>query len=272
MNESAPSLDDLALFLLVAQHGSLTAAARLSGTPLPTLSRRMTALEAQTGRPLFLRGRAGYALTGEGRALAVEVADLSALRRRVDRFLDSDTGPRRVRITAGFWTSRFLAQALAPDPTGRWVPEFLPSNAAIDLARREADIGIRNRAPDHPWLARQRARPILYAVYGLPGAPDRFVTLPASADKPPSQRWVHDHHADRILTTASDSRLCLDLALNGFGRIVLPCFAGDTEPGLDRLSEPIDALTHDEWLVSHHEARHDPPIRAALDALAQVLC
>lgn len=268
MNETMPGFDDLALFLLVVEGGSLAEAARVSGVPLPTLSRRMTRLERDTGRALFVRGKAGYAPTGDGRALAAEVAELAALRRRLRRWKEADPGPRRVRITAGFWTSRFLARHLPA--ASDWVPEFLPSNAPLDLARREADIGIRNRAPDHPWLARQRARRIDYAVYGLPDAPEGFVTLPRDAGLTPSQRWVHDHHADRIVTTATDTRLCLDLALRGLGRVVLPCFVGDGEY-LHRFDHRLAELGHDEWIVSHHEARHDPPIRAALDAVAALL-
>ncbi|WP_240705118.1 LysR family transcriptional regulator [Pacificoceanicola onchidii] len=265
------SLDDLALLLLVAEGGSLTEAAKASGVPLPTLSRRMGKLETASGKVLFLRGRAGYALSDEGRALAREVADLAAIRRKVSRWQTAETGPRRVRITAGFWTSRLLANTLKPDPDKGWLPEFVPSNAPLDLARREADIGIRNKPADHPWLARQRIRRIDYAVYGQPGSAEQYVTLPDDVPLPPSQRWVHQHHATRIATTARDTRLCLDLALSGFGRIVLPTFVGRTERGLTQLEGPIDGLSHDEWLVSHNEARNDPPIRAALDAVNSVL-
>ena len=53
--------------------------------------------------------------------------------------------------------------------------------------------------------------------------------------------------------------------------MVLPWFIGATADGVQRVSQPIDALGHEEWLVAHHEARHDPPVRAALDALAALL-
>ena len=55
------------------------------------------------------------------------------------------------------------------------------------------------------------------------------------------------------------------------GRIVLPTFSGEGEPGLVRVSEPIAELAHEEWLVSHHDARHDPPVRQALDAVHRLL-
>lgn len=73
------------------------------------------------------------------------------------------------------------------------------------------------------------------------------------------------------MTRANDGRIALDLALAGIARIVLPRFAGDVQPGLQCLSDPIGALTHEEWLVSHHDGRHDPPVRAALDAVLAIL-
>jgi len=267
MNET-PSLDDLALFAAVARAGSLSAAARDVSMPLPTLSRRMARLEQQTGRALFLRGKAGYALTAQGRALAAELSPLTDLSHRLARWQDRGRGPQPVRITAGLWTSRHLARTLAPGPGAGWVPAFLPSDAPLDLARREADIGLRNRPPDHPWLARQRLRRVDFAIYGVHGAPPGFITLPETVPLTPSQRWVHLHHGGDIATTATDPRLCLDLALAGAGRMVLPVFVGGQEPGLTPLSDPIPDLAHDAWLVSHHDARHDPPIRAALTAIA----
>ncbi|MBN9886826.1 LysR family transcriptional regulator [Salipiger abyssi] len=271
MNESRINLDDLSLFLEIAATGSLTGAAERCGVPLPTLSRRMARFERSTGRTLFLRGKAGYALTAEGRALASEASELHEIRARLSRWVDAGRGPAPVRITAGFWTSRFLAMSLDPVRNPLWLPAFVPSNAVLDLARREADIGIRNRPPDSPRLARRRLRRVDHAIYGIGPQVTGYVTLPKGPGLAASQRWLHETHGDEIATTASDPRLCLDLALAGFGRVVLPCFIGDAEPRLARLSEPIAALAHDEWLVSHHEARHDPPIRAALDAIAAAL-
>ncbi|PYG33260.1 LysR family transcriptional regulator [Pelagimonas varians] len=271
MNESLPSFTDLALFLEVADCGSLTAASKRTNVPLPTLSRRMTSLERETGRALFRRGKSGYRVTADGEALAEQLAGLRVMRRSVDRWMQQGAGPAPVRITAGIWTSRHLARTLTYAANVSWVPIFLPSDALLDLPRRAADIGLRNAPPEHPWLARQKLRRIDYAIYAVGPQISGFVGLPNAAGLTASQRWLHNHHGDDVRVTAANPRLCLDLALNGFGKIVLPCFAGDAEPELTRQSDLIAGLSHDEWLVSHHQARNDPAIRDAITALQAAL-
>lgn len=271
--KTTPSLDDIALFLAVADAGTLAGAAKRSGASLPTLSRRMTELERQLGQQLFQRGAQRYGLTAEGRQLAEEMRGLREVSARLGRWRQGAAWPVRVRITAGLWTSRFLARGLAGvwSPEAPWLPEFTASNADLDIARRAADIGVRNRRPEQPWLAGRRTRRLAYAAYGRDAQVQGYVTLPPGAATTPSERWLRETHPDEIVTHASDARLALDMALAGVARIVMPCFAGDTEPGLLRLSDPIETLCHEEWLVAHHEARHDPPVRAALEACHALL-
>ena len=267
------SLDDLELFVAVADAGGLGGAARATGTSAPTLSRRMAELERRAEARLFERGPRGYALTSEGRALLEEAEGLRAVAARLARWGSGTRSAPRVRITAGSWTARRLARGIGAvwAPGAGWMPEFLASNATVDIARREADIGIRNRRPEQPWLAGRRTGEIAYAIYAASPEAVGYVALAEGIATTPSQRWLIANHAGEIVTTASDARLILDLALAGVGRIVLPTFAGEGEPRLVRISEPIAELTHEEWLVSHHDARHDPPVRQALDAVHRLL-
>lgn len=266
-------LDDLALFLAVADAGGLAGAARRTGASLPTLSRRMAELERRTGRHLFERGRHGYRLTAEGRGLLQEAAGLREIAARLERWQAAGAARPRVRITAGTWTTRFLARALREiwSDDADWVPEFLASNAVVDLARREADIGIRSRRPEQPWLAGRRTGEIEYAVYAVDVGVQGYVALSEEVPSTPSNHWLRRMHPDRISTTASNGLVALELALAGLGRIVMPCFAGRREPGLVQLDGPIAELTHAEWLVAHHDARHDPPVRRALDRVHRLL-
>lgn len=264
------SLDDLSLFLAVCAAGGLADAVEGTGQSAPTLSRKMTALERQTGRRLFVRGNKGYALTAEGRALRDEAEALSDIRRRLSGW-SGGRGPVRVRITAGAFTSCWLAANLGRFWTqgDGWVPEFLSSNAVLDIARREADIGFRNRRPDQNWLAGRRMRRIEFAEYASSDRVTGYVTLSKNVASAPSPRWVWANRESQIVTTVSDARLAMDMARQGIARAVLPTFAGDKEPDLIRVSDVIADLAHDEWLVTHHEARHDPPVRKAIDAITR---
>lgn len=267
MNETPVSLDDLEVFAIVAQSASLSAAHRATRIPLPTLSRRMASLERSLGRTLFQRGPNGYALTADGRSLANELVGLTDTRHRVARWQASQSARLSVRITAGFWTSRCLAQALLPKANRIWQPRFVPANTRLDMARREADVGIRNAPPDHAWLARQQLSSVQFAIYGMHGV-SGFVASQADV---PSQIWLYEHFSDDIRATANDPRLCLDLAEAGHGQIVLPTFVGDRLTTLARRSEPIAELQHESWLVAHQDGRHDPPVRAAIDEIVALL-
>ncbi|SFE66143.1 LysR family transcriptional regulator [Roseivivax sediminis] len=260
------SLDALRLFLAVADAGRLEPAARATGVSAPTLSRRMAALERQLGARLFERGAQGYRLTAHGRDLAEQAADLRGFATRLDRFAAAEAVPR-VRITAGLWTSRLLARHLPAKRAG-WVPEMLASNAQVDIARREADIGVRNRRPDQPWLAGRVTATIRYAVFAVHDGIEGYIALPRGAATAPSERWLRETHAGAITTTASDMGLAREMARAGIGRVVLPIFAAG---GLVQIGAEIDALAHEEWLVAHHDARHDPPVRAALETVAAIL-
>ena len=265
--------DDLACFCVVARTANLTHAGRETGLSAATLGRRMKALEAQLGRRLFRHGTEGYTPTSEGRALLARASRMEAAAADITQWQTETKGPVRVRLSAGSWTSLYLADHLHGfwQPGAVWLPEFVFCNQDMDIARRDVDIGIRNRRPAQPWLAGRKTRQVTYAAYGRDGQTTGWIGANQDAIVTPSLAWVAHEHGGEIVTGVNDPRLGLSLAQQGVGRIVLPCFAGDIMPGLRRLSPPIAALEHEEWLVSHQDTRHDPPIRAALDAIAAFL-
>jgi len=218
--KSSISMDDLSLFIAVADAGGLSGAVRATGVSAPTLSRRMIALEARLGRHLFSRGARGYALSSDGRALLDKVGALRSLKADLAGWEDAPR-PLRVRITAGFWTSQVLARNIAAfwEPRATWVPEFVTTNTAIDIARRAADIGIRNRRPTQSWLAARQLNQVCYAAFARDAQVAGWIAAPDDTQLSASQTWIHEHHADDIVTTCSDPRMALDLALSGVGKV-----------------------------------------------------
>ena len=264
-----PGWDDLAYFAAVVRAGGIMRAARDVGASPATLSRRMRAFEARLGRRLFRHGREGYAPTEDGLALARRTRAMEAAAVDIAHWRAAAAGPVPVRISAGTWTALDLARNLRAywTPDAPWVPEFVHCDLRMDLARREIDVGIRNARPDQPWLAGRRTRTVAFAAYGLSEGVAGWIGPTRDADVTPSGRWVLEHHRAAVVTTANTPRLAAEMARAGVGRVVLPTFVGDAMAPLRRLGEPIEALTSEEWLVSHQDARREPAIRAALDAV-----
>jgi DNA-binding transcriptional LysR family regulator len=68
-------LDHLKTFMAIYRHGTLTDAATALHISQPAVSQQLKALEAEIGRPLFIRGARGVTPTPIAHALANEVAE-----------------------------------------------------------------------------------------------------------------------------------------------------------------------------------------------------
>ncbi len=271
--KTGPDWTDLSYFGAIARAGGLARAATALGVSAATLSRRMKVFEASLGRRLFLHGAEGYTLTADGAALAQHTRNMEDAAHQITVWRDACDGPARVRISAGTWTALDLAEQLNSywSPKALWMPEFIHCDLDLDIARREVDIGIRNRRPDQPWAARQQIGWVDYAVYGAGAQVQGWIGPSFGTPATPSVRWVEALHGDRVVTRANTPHLMAALARAGVGRIVMPMFMGERSVGLMRLSDPIAELRSEQWLMSHHDARNTPPTRMALDAISAYL-
>lgn len=268
---------DLNLFLAVARGGGLAGAVAETGLSPATLGRRMTTLERDLEQRLFVRGARGYGLTEAGRSLLERAMAMDGVATDIARWRDGLAPLRRVRISAGTWTAQLMADNLGRywSPDDPWVPEFLAADARLDIARREADIGVRNRRPDTPWLAGRQVGSVTYAAYRATAVPDpdhpAWIGVAGDHVLTPTARWTAEHHGRDIVATVNDPRLALSLARQGVGRMVLPCFVGESFGDLTRCTDILADLTSPQWLVMHQDDRHRPPIRSAIEALAAFL-
>lgn len=268
--QETPQWDDYAYFGAIARTGGLQRAADELGVSAATLSRRMRAFEVRIGRRLFHHGADGYSLTPDGAALMAQTDRMEAVARDIRQWTDRADGPVCVRISAGTWTVYDLARNIGSywDAQANWLPEFVSSEAELDIARREIDIGIRGARPTQAWLAGQPVARIQFAAYACDPDVTGWIGPAHGAPDVASNRWIMRQHADAIVTKANSSLLRAELARAGIGRIVLPTFIGDDLDGLVRVSDPIEELASTQWLISHQDGRHEPAVRAALNALA----
>jgi DNA-binding transcriptional LysR family regulator len=102
----------LRTFALVAELGSLRAAAGALGVSEPAVSASMAALRADLGDPLFRRTATGIALTPGGRALAGRARELVRLADRTRREVGSATSSGRLRVLATAACAEHVAGAV----------------------------------------------------------------------------------------------------------------------------------------------------------------
>lgn len=264
MNEMNSDWNDLKFFLAVARNSGLSGAARQTGMSAATLGRRMQALEQATGIEIFRRHARGYDLTEQGEAFLARVAALDA---EVRPLFDRKNSHARtlVKLSGGHWTLHALAQHIpvinkaASDAKLR----LISATDHMKINHREAVIGIRNQRPENTGLACRRVGTVAFAGYATNDAIEGWIRVTSKA---PSARWLADQTDMDIVMEANAPRLARDLALQGVGRVVLPCFIGEHTPGLVRVYPRIAELDHEQWLVSHDEDRFIPAVRKVLDA------
>jgi DNA-binding transcriptional LysR family regulator len=132
----------LRTFALVAELGSLRAAAAALGVSEPAVSAAVSALRTDLGDPLFRRTGTGIALTPGGRALAARARELVRLAERTRREVAHATSTGRLRALATAACAEHVADAVVGAFTRR-VPR-----AAVDLVVGSSDCAASALAED----------------------------------------------------------------------------------------------------------------------------
>jgi DNA-binding transcriptional LysR family regulator len=263
--------DDLRIFIHVARGGGLSAAATDLHISPATAGRRMLALEEAVARPLFTRKQSGYELTRDGRTLLAKALAMEAGARPIADWLEAEGQRSVVRISAGTWTANFFAANISRI----WTPEnpfriaFKTTEARLDIAHREVDIGIRNREPESGNLASRKTGEVAYAPFRARNHPtpgrEPWVAITPEDAITNTAKWVNSQDGAPIAAWANTPRTLYDLIRAGVGKSVLPCFAGDRDPLLERAGDPIPELREGQWIVMHNDDRHRPDIRAVIE-------
>jgi DNA-binding transcriptional LysR family regulator len=190
------TFSQLRTFALVAELGSLRAAATALGVSEPAVSAAVSALRTDLGDPLFRRTGTGILLTPGGRALAVRARELVRLAERTRREVAHATSTGRLRVLATAACAEQVAGAVVAAFTRRVTRVHVDLTvgttdcAAVALAEDDADIvlGVRPVATaveldSVPFLRWSR---IVVAAPGHPRAGGRPLRLAELADA----RWL----------------------------------------------------------------------------------
>lgn len=278
-------------FLITAEEGSLSAAARVLGAAQPTLGRQVSAFEEELGIVLFQRVGRGLALTDAGLELLDHVRAMGDAANRVSLTAlgQSQSIEGIVRISASeVYAAHLLPPIIARlrrDQPGIEI-EIVASHSTSDLRRREADIAIRNFQPTEPDLVARKIRDVPAQLYATPEYLNRIGNPKLPFDL---------RNAEFINITSGDAfmhglnRMGLDLTKanfpimtenylvmweyvkRGLGIGVLDAHIGDAEPTVMRVLPDLEPLMFPIWLVAHREISTSLRIRTVFDLLASEL-
>jgi len=284
--ETLPAWDDLRVLLAVHRNRSFLSAGRALGLSTSTTSRRIDALEAALGRKLVSRSRAGTELEPDALHLVRLAEDLEHGLDVARRDATSTAGTIKVSVPEG--AVREAAEALLafrrehPDTD----IELMGENSLADVAKREADIGIRLGKTTSSVLVEKHLVTLRFGLFAsadyvrrnLPSPRLKrsdvgrhpFIGLETRWRNLPHERWVTSLGATRFPFRSSSMFGILEAVRQGVGIAALIEQVGRKE-GLVRLDIDSAGPTQPMYLVYHRELRKVPRIRAAVAALEAYL-
>ena len=280
-----PAWDDLRLLLEVHRRGSFLAAGQQLGISTATVARRVGQLERVLGRKLVQRSSQGTRIDNDGAALVALAEDLE---RSIAAFQRDGLGPSahagvvRVSIPDGFMP----AAVEAIERVRREHPEtFIEVSAEarfVDLAAREADIGVRGARSSSAVLLERSIGEVHAGIFASEAylerrLPKRFLAqedwgsqdfITGDAPHGPTE-WLRTRGAVHFPLRVSSFEGRLDAAERGLGLVVAGASVGASRRLVRvRLETPLPAQPF--YLVMHQDLRAVPRVRAVAEALLKV--
>ena len=278
-------------FLVTAQEGSLSGAARALDMSQPTLGRQVAALEKELGVILFERVGYKFMLTPNGLALLEHVQVMADAASKVS--LAASGQSQSVEGTVCISASEVHAVFLLPPIIAklrRLAPkiriEIVATSKVSDLRQREADIAIRNFRPTQLELISKKVKDSVAHFY----ASNAYIESLGSAvdlDRLNKADFISFDPSGRLITRLNAMGLKLtkdnfpistesylthwELVKQGLGIGIMPEEIGDAEPKVARVSVDIDSIAFPIWLTTHRELNTSRKVRMVFDLLAQEL-
>ena len=284
--------DKIRIFFTVAEAGSFTRAGEELNLSQSAVSRQISALERELKAPLFHRHARGLILTEQGDLLARAARDmkmrLETTRARLVETSERPSGELKVTATVGLgsiWLAQRVAEFLDLYPEVR--VEMILTNEELDLAMREADVGIRLRRPEQPDLIQRRLFTLHFHAFASSdylkrfGEPRRLEDLDEhrlvafGGDQPSYLTAVHwlatagrPPDEPRAYHCVVNNITALKLAVEtGVGIGVLPAYAVDGSSRLVQVLREIEMPALDSYLVYAEEMRSVARVQAFRDFL-----
>ncbi|MEW9918181.1 LysR family transcriptional regulator [Marimonas sp. MJW-29] len=276
--------NDLKYFLCLHRAGNLAAAGRRLGVSDTTVARRIRALEAALGVPLFLRsGQGRHVLTPAGQNALARAEAIEREGAGLAEALGADGGGVAGTVTVSavpLLCHHVLLPALpmlqARHP--QVVLEIVPEARNLDLSKREADLALRFSRPASGGL-RVRARKlgtVEFGVFAVAGGADLpWIAYADTAASLPQARWTSSalsRAGGAAPLRVTDAETALGAAALGLGKAVLPTKVAERDGRLVRVEGRWHAPLpqRDVWLLSHVDQAERRAIGAVKAWLSEI--
>ncbi len=276
--------ENLRHFIAVARSGTLSGAARALKVDHATVSRRLTALEAELDVALVERLPRFCRLTAIGQQVFDQSVAMENAADGIARIAQAAHRPLVGKVTLSappVLTMHLLTQHLAHFRS--LYPDIRLSLAAqaqqVSLSRREADVALRLVRPDETGSVARKLGVMAFGLYASRDyvhrdEPDRwqFIAFDESFGDMPQQKWLLGIAGARpVACELNDIGGHLIAARTGAGVAGLPCFLGDADPDLVRIAEDVPPFCRDIWLLVHRDLRKAPSVRAVMDFVVALI-
>jgi DNA-binding transcriptional LysR family regulator len=185
-------LNNILIFVKVAQFESITRAARSLGMPMSTVSRRLSVLESELGVSLLKRTTRRTTLTAQGRDYFRQCQEPLALLEQAERVLTQaqqrPEGLLRITVPVILAQEPFLdfTSAFLKAHSGIQIDLFI-TNLYLDLVAENVDVAIRfGELQDSSIIAKRLGKSVRYVV----AAPEYLKGRPLPSD--PGDLKLHD--------------------------------------------------------------------------------
>ena len=283
-SQSTPTWDDLRVLLALHRHRSFLAAGKALGVSTSTTARRIDALEAALGRPLVHRSSSGTTVEPDALeliALAEELEmGLQAMRR--DERSEDLSGTVRVSMGEGFVRPVTQVLSVLRRKHPALALEVISETRMADLARREADIGIRKARSSSPVLVERAVGRLSFGLYASASYLERrlrggritqgdfsrhdFVGY-ESAPRGGQMAWLMGHGAKRFAFKTNSDFALQEAMQQGLGIGLLADAQARSEPALVRLAFDGELPSAPIFLVFHKELRRVPRMKLVVQTL-----
>lgn len=283
--------NQLRAFLVTAEEGSLSAAAKALKLTQPTLSRQVSGLEDALGVTLFERAGRVLVLTEAGDLLLDHARQMGEAANAVSLAASgqAEAIEGKVSITATDMASTYLLppiiKRLSETAPGISI-EVIASNEVQNLQRREADIALRNAAPSEPELITRRLRSNNAFFAAKPSYLEQFGPVETVEDLNRAT-WIGYTDPARMAEFmarvglsvppenvryfSENSLVVWEMFRQGLGVCILIDGLRDLDPDVVHLMPDWPKIEVPFYIITHKALRSSKRIRIVWDAIVEAL-